>query len=69
MNWLAPLLLEEPKRVVLRRDGAVMPDTSKECVIDGVRYRSMADACRALGWSYSKVYYAIGESWRCRGAS
>ena len=66
MNWLAPLGFTPPqKRAYVRaRDGAIMPDTSKPVEINGVRYYSMAQACRMLGWSYRKVYRVIGESWR-----
>lgn len=66
MNWLSPLGFEpQPRRVTIRaRDGAVMPDTSKPVEINGVRYYSMAQASRMLGWSYSKIYKAIGEAWR-----
>ena len=66
MNWLTPLMLQpQPRRVVLRKkDGAVMPDTSRQVEVMGVRYPSMAEACRVLGWSTSKVYRAIGENWR-----
>lgn len=68
MNWLQPITFNAPSRPVpiRKKDGALMPYTGREVEVLGVRYPSMVSACRALGWSYSKVYYAIGENWRCR---
>lgn len=67
MNWIAPVLADVPrKRVVLRYDGAPMPSTAREIVIDGVRYESIYDAMRRLGCSACKVYRLMGEGWRCR---
>lgn len=70
LNWLTPLDLtpKQPRPVVKRKtDGAVMPDTSREVTIRGVTYASMAQAKAALGWSYTRIYFAIGEGWRCKG--
>jgi hypothetical protein len=33
-------------------------------VINGQRYRSLYQACKALGVGYCKVYYLIGEQYR-----
>lgn len=55
MTWTRPLHgIEVQRRILRKRDAAVMPDTSREVEIDGVRYRSMGEACRALKCSYSE---------------
>lgn len=66
MSWLRPIAGIESKVVIRRRtDGAVMPEPRyREVEIDGVRYPSMIAARKALGWSYSRIYRAIGENWR-----
>lgn len=65
MNWLAPIEGVQSKRIILRKDGARMPDTSREVIVDGARFRSMSEACRSFGRSASWVYARIGEGWRC----
>jgi hypothetical protein len=70
VNWLSPILrpIEQPKRAVRKKDGALMPAPRfREVEVNGMRYPSMKAACQALGWTYTKVYFAIGEGWRCRG--
>lgn len=65
--WIKPLFHSyvKPNRPVRRTDGALMPELRPRAVtINGVQYASMVEACEALGWSYRKVYEAIGESWR-----
>ena len=68
MNWLEPLRHSyvKPARAVRRTDGALMPEQPRprQVQINGVLYNTMAEACRALRWSYSRVYKAIGEGWR-----
>jgi hypothetical protein len=67
MSWLRPLQhnYRKPTRAIRRTDGALMPESRpRAVVVNGTHYESMIDACRALGWSYSKVYRSIGEAWR-----
>lgn len=67
MSWIGPLLHKPRvfKRAVRSTDGALMPPPRpREVTINGVTYGSMTEACQFLGWSYSKVYKAIGEGWR-----
>lgn len=56
MSWLRPL----------QRCGArkVPHNRARPVVINGQRYRSLYQACKALGVGYHKVYYAIGEQYR-----
>ena len=64
MSWLRPLSVPlVAHRPYYRTTKATMA-RFREVVIDGVRYPSMVDACKALRWSYSRVYKAIGEAWR-----
>lgn len=65
MSWLSPL--QAPmKKPRLRKDGTPMPNTSKPVTINGYRYKSMTEACKALHCSHSKIYRLIGEGWRVR---
>ena len=69
MNWLSPIDVKPmPERPAVRRKdtGAVMPSTSRPVTVNGVEYPSMVEAKRELRCSYSKIYYAIGEGWRCK---
>lgn len=59
VTWLTPIL-NLPEQKPRRRT----PDTSKEVVVGGVRYRSMTEACNAMQCSFSKLYRMLGEGWR-----
>lgn len=62
MNWLAPINVA-PSTVAEQRKSIIRAN-ARQVEVMGVRYDSIADACRALGWSCSKVYRMIGENFR-----
>lgn len=57
-----------PGYFIRRTDGAIIPlppgGGEREITINGVRYDSMAQACRELKCSYRDIYRALGEMYR-----
>jgi hypothetical protein len=70
MSWLKPLDFVPPPAPVIRKKPENTNSPMRSVRINGVRYRSMAEAARALDCGYREIYRRLGESWRygCRKA-